>query len=166
MAINDLDQLTIVQLQTLYNAENQLIAALPEWAKKATDPDIKMALQTHLDITREQALRLAEIGEKNNLDMSGVEDQAMRTILLEGDTLLSEATNPDVRDSIILSGAEKIEHYEIAAYESTIDLAKKVDRHDISNALEQNYREEKQAASQIRAISDGSFLDRLAEAIT
>ncbi|OAM89650.1 ferritin-like domain-containing protein [Termitidicoccus mucosus] len=111
-----LHDLYIEQLRDLYNAENQLLKALPEMAKAAYDPSLKEGITTHLEQTKEHVRRLENIFENHDESPKGKTCKAMEGLIAEGRENISEHEDLAVRDAGLIADAQRIEHYEIAGY--------------------------------------------------
>ena len=111
-----LQKLYLKQLQDLYSAEEQILEALPKMAKKTEHAQLKKAFQQHEAVTREQVTRLerifADLGEKPG----GHECKGMKGLVEEGEEVMKEFEDSDVRDAAMIAAAQRVEHYEIAGY--------------------------------------------------
>jgi ferritin-like metal-binding protein YciE len=103
-------------LKDLYNAENQLLKALPRMAKAASDPRLRAAFTEHLEVTRGQVERLETVFDELGVSPKGKRCVAMEGLLEEGKELLKEGGEPAVIDAALIIAAQKVEHYEIAGY--------------------------------------------------
>jgi ferritin-like metal-binding protein YciE len=103
------------QIKDLYSAENQIIKALPKMAKSATNPQLRVAFERHLEETRNQAARLEQIAEELEFSPKGKKCAGMEGLLEEGKEVMSEFEE-DTLDAGMIGAAQKVEHYEIAAY--------------------------------------------------
>jgi ferritin-like metal-binding protein YciE len=103
------------QIKDLYSAENQLIRALPKMAKNATNPQLRTAFERHLEETRNQAARLEQIAEELDFTPKGKKCVGMEGLIEEGKEVMSEFEE-DTLDAGMIGAAQKVEHYEIAAY--------------------------------------------------
>jgi ferritin-like metal-binding protein YciE len=116
MQMEDLQDLFVDQLKDLYNAEGQLVKALPRMAKAATNADLKAAFQTHLEETKGHQERLEQIFEKLGANPKGKKCKAMEGLVEEGKEIMGEDAQEDVLDAGLIAAAQRIEHYEIAGY--------------------------------------------------
>jgi ferritin-like metal-binding protein YciE len=103
------------QIKDLYSAENQIIKALPKMAKSATNPQLRVAFERHLEETRNQATRLEQIAEELEFSPKGKKCAGMEGLIEEGKEVMSEFED-DTLDAGMIGAAQKVEHYEIAAY--------------------------------------------------
>jgi len=166
MKIKSVDELLNIQLQMLYSVEDQLVKAIPVLAELATDEKLKKSLEEHLEVTEKQRARLEEIGKDKDIILGGVQDQALMYILKSGQTLVQQITDLQVKDDAIMAGTDKVEHYEIAAYQAAISVAKKADRDDIVDILQETLGEEKKAATMVEAMASGGLVDKIKQAIS
>src|SRR4051812_2120257 len=118
MKISTLHDLHIEELRDLYDAENQLVKALPQIAKAATNDELKSAIEEHLEQTKEHVSRLDKIFENAGESPKGKKCAAMNGLIEEGKELIEEDIEPEVLDAGIIMAAQKVEHYEIASYGS------------------------------------------------
>lgn len=157
MPITSADDLLQAELQKLYSIENQIIKALPQFVKNAQSDDVRDALSEHLEMTKNHAKRLADIGAEIDINFNGKEDMGIKGILADDQTTLKEVDNPQLKDTVIISGSEKIEHYEMGAYESAIDLAKQMGMDEVADILYETYDEEKKSAERLKGMEKGGL---------
>jgi ferritin-like metal-binding protein YciE len=116
MSAKNFQEMYVESLRDLHSAERQLVAALPGVAKAASSPELKQAVETHLEQTKEHVARLdkifGELGEKG----TGHKCKAMEGLIEEGKEIIEEYEEGPVRDAALIGAAQKIEHYEIAGY--------------------------------------------------
>ena len=115
MDMENLRDLYIDELKDLYSAEKQLLKALPKMAKNASNPQLRTAFERHLEETRNQAARLEQIAEELEFSPKGKKCAGMEGLIEEGKELMSEFED-DTLDAGLIGAAQKVEHYEIAAY--------------------------------------------------
>ena len=113
---NPLQELLVDELKDLYSAEKQIIKALPRMAKAAASPDLRRAFEKHLEETRVQVERLDEIGQVMDVRLTGKKCAGMEGLIEEGKELLEEDLDENALDAGLIGAAQKVEHYEIAAY--------------------------------------------------
>src|ERR1700741_4920683 len=116
MEHNALKDLYIDELKDLYDAENRLVKALAKMTKAANSDELRSGIEQHLEQTRGHVDRLKEIFDSLDEKPSGKKCAGMMGILKEGDELLDEDYDGEVLDAAIISAAQRVEHYEIAAY--------------------------------------------------
>ena len=111
-----LRDLYIHHLKDLYSAEKQLTKALPKMAKSATNKQLASAFRQHNEQTKRQAKRLEDILKRHGESTRGPSCKGMEGLIAEGDEIMSESTETEVRDAGLISAAQRVEHYEIAGY--------------------------------------------------
>lgn len=151
--INSLRELLVDELQDLYDAEKQLIKALPKMAKAASNEELKEGFTQHLEETRGHVDRLEQafqfLGEK----AKGKTCPAMKGLIEEGSEAI-EADAPDaVRDAQLIGAAQRVEHYEIAAYGTARSFAEKLGEKKVVKLLQQTLDEEGETDKKLTALS-------------
>ncbi len=116
MPLNSLQDLYVEHLQDLYSAEQQILQALPKLIQKASNDQLRKGFEKHFEQTQEHAQRLEQIGGRLGRDLDGKKCKGMEGLLKEGDEMLKETGDPNVIDAALISAAQRVEHYEIAAY--------------------------------------------------
>ena len=152
--INNLQQLFVDQLRDLYDGEQQITEALPKLIEKAENPQLKDALQEHLDVTRTQIQRLERIFQALDEKPKGETCKGMKGVIKEGDELVSKGKNPGVIDASIIASAQRVEHYEIAGYGTVRTYAQLLGKQKFVQLLEQTLAEEKEADIALSQIAD------------
>lgn len=140
-----LNEYFIEELRDVYGAEKQITKALPKMKQAATSPDLAMAFDDHLKITNEQIARLEQIFELLGEPVQAKKCEAMEGILKEGESVIEDTeAGSATRDVGLIVSAQKVEHYEIAAYGSLRQLAKTINKSEVSTLLEKTLQEEKE----------------------
>lgn len=153
MKIPSIEKLLEDQLKDLYNAENQLVKALPKMAKAASSEGLKEAFTSHLEETREQVARLDKVAKLLGIKLSGKKCAAMEGLLEEGKEMI-EAEGPEgVIDLGLIAGAQRVEHYEISAYGSARALAEQLGHSDVAALLQETLDEESAADEKLTGIA-------------
>src|SRR6185369_1058891 len=116
MKLESLRDLFVDELKDLYNAEHQLLKALPKMAKAATATDLKRAFESHLKETKGQVERLEHVFASLEISPKGKKCKAMEGLVEEGAELMKEDADPDVMDAGLIAAAQRVEHYEMAGY--------------------------------------------------
>ena len=129
-------ELLQAELQDLLDAEKQLVRALPKMARSATDDELEQALRQHLAVTKRQVERLAEVFDALDMRTRSHPCKGMRGIVDEGSEMLESAFEGGMLDSAIAGSARKVEHYEIAGYESARTLAQQLGKKDAVELLD------------------------------
>ena len=153
MAANSLHELYVEQLQDLYNAEQQIIKALPKMIEAAQSEELRNALTEHLEITRSQAARIETICEELGEDPENEKCKGMEGVLKEGSDLLKEVSE-DVKDAAIIAAAQRVEHYEMAGYGTARTYAKLLGFDEAAGLLDQTLEEEKQADETLSELAE------------
>jgi ferritin-like metal-binding protein YciE len=158
MKIASLDKLLEDELKDLYNAEGQLLKALPKMAKAASSPALKKAFSSHLTETKGQVDRLETIGTLLKIKLTGKKCKAMEGLLEEGKEVV-EADGPvAVIDAALIGAAQRVEHYEIAAYGTARAFAEHLGNAKVAKLLQQTLDEESAADEKLSAISLNTVL--------
>ena len=139
---NPLNELLQEELRDLYSAETQIIKALPKMAKAASSPELRRAFERHLEETKRQVERLDQIGEELEVKMTGKKCKGMEGLLAEGRELMEEDFEEDALDAGLIGAAQKVEHYEIAAYGTARTHAEMLGYRRIAKLLQQTLNEE------------------------
>jgi len=155
---NTLRDLYLEQLQDIYSAESQLVEHLPHFAMKASDSALKQAYSDHLVETKDQLNRMVTmISRHSTIKAGGHTCKAMAGLLKEGQDALEDAGNSQVIDAHLIAASYRVEHYEIAAYQSAISMAKALNEDEEAKMLEANLSEEVAAAKLLNKIADGGL---------
>jgi ferritin-like metal-binding protein YciE len=154
MKPNSLQELYVEQLRDLYDAEQQIIKALPEMIDAATSEDLKEALEEHLEVTRSQATRLEKIFGKLGEKPKGEQCKGMHGVIEEGSDLVDDVEDADVRDAAIIASAQRVEHYEMAGYGTARTYAKLLGQNEAGELLQQTLDEEKEADQTLTELAD------------
>ncbi|MBA2747033.1 MAG: ferritin-like domain-containing protein [Flavisolibacter sp.] len=139
-----LKELFIEELKDIYWAEKHLTKALPKMQKAATSQELKNAFEEHLQVTQVQIERIEEVFEMLDIPARAKKCEAMEGLVKEAQGHIDELPKGTmVRDAGLIISAQKVEHYEIAAYGSLVQLAKTMGENDIAEILEETLQEEK-----------------------
>jgi ferritin-like metal-binding protein YciE len=151
MQLQTLNDLFAHEVADLYSAEQQLVSALPKMAQAATNQELREAFEHHLEETRDQVRRLEEV----RAEIASTESQickGMQGLIAEGQEIVAAGGDPTVR------AAQRIEHYEIAAYGTARTLAAELDLGDARDLLDQTLDEESNADKLLTKIATGGML--------
>lgn len=151
--LKDLNDLFHHQLKDIYNAEQQLLSALPEMEQNARSTELKKAFNEHLEETKNHKERLDKIADQLDIDLSGETCEAMQGLVEEAKSLVSEDAEDFVRDAGIIADAQRIEHYEISAYGTARHYASVLGHDDIANLLQETLDEESHADELLNEIA-------------
>ena len=152
-----LEDLFVHELKDIYNAEKQLVKALPKMAKGATSDKLRTAIEEHLQQTEEQVNRLDEVFRSLDVPARGVKCAAMEGLIEEGKEILDGDFDDPVRDAAIIGAANKVEHYEIAAYGTLISFARLLGRSDAEKLLRETLDEEKAADRKLTELAESEI---------
>jgi ferritin-like metal-binding protein YciE len=162
MSLATLHDLMVHELKDLYSAEKQLVQALPRMSKGANSEQLRRAFNNHLAETEQQVARLEQIMDSLGESPRGQKCAGMEGLIEESKTLLKEEADPDVMDAGIIVAAQKVEHYEIAAYGAVCEYARMMGHTEAVQLLEQTLEEEKNADKLLNEIAEGG-INALAE---
>jgi ferritin-like metal-binding protein YciE len=155
MPVTTIEELFVDELRDTYHAEKQLVKALPKMAKAASHPQLKQAIEHHLEETRGQVDRLEQVFELLEVGKRSKRCEAMEGLIEEGRELIDEVKEPKVLDAALIMSAQKVEHYEIAGYGALVTLASQLGRSDAADLLRQTLEEEKQADAKLNELALG-----------
>jgi ferritin-like metal-binding protein YciE len=153
MAETTFRDLYIDELKDIYNAEQQLIKALPKMAKAANSEELREGFEGHLEQTRGHAQRLEQIFKALGEKPTGKKCKAMEGLVEEGDEVIHGEFEGEVKDSALIAAAQRVEHYEIAAYGSVRAFAEVLGESDAVELLSQTLDEEKQTNDKLTELS-------------
>lgn len=142
MKLDTLDKLFVHELKDLHSAETQLVNALPKMAQAAKHPDLRKAFQSHLEETKNHVTRLESIFKGLDFQPGGHRCAAMSGLIEEGEEMIKADAADEVRDAGLIACAQRVEHYEIAAYGTSVALAEKLGKHDFAGILRKTLEEE------------------------
>jgi len=161
--VESLREHLVTELRDLLNAEQQLIKALPKMVSMASTRPLKTAFSMHLDQTRGHERRLVEalgmLGER----ASGTTCEAMKGLLSEGQELMQSGEQGTLLDAMMITAAQKVEHYEIASYGTVRTYAEVLGNRRLARLLQQTLAEEKAADKKLTGIAEGSINARAAK---
>lgn len=150
-----LESFFIDGLKDIYWAEKALVKALPRMTKAATSPELKKAFQQHLDVTQKQIARLDKIFQQMGKKAQAKKCEAMQGLIEESEEIISETKDDTfTRDAALIISAQKVEHYEIAAYGGLAQLARTMNKKGIASLLATTLNEEKKADESLTRIAE------------
>ena len=153
-----LEELFLNELRDIYWAEKHLVKSLPKMEKAATSDQLATALSDHLAVTEEQVTRLEQVFELLGEKPRGKKCEGMEGLVKEGETVIEETEKgTSTRDVGLIISAQKVEHYEIAAYGGLAQLAKTLGKNDIANILGEILEEEKEADELLTTIAENNI---------
>jgi ferritin-like metal-binding protein YciE len=154
MKAESLRDLYVEQLKDLYDAENQLIKALPKMAKAATSPELRSAFEEHLVKTKEHARRIETIFEGMGEKAKGQKCKAMEGLVKEGGEVIDEDMDEGVKDAALIAAAQRVEHYEMAGYGCVRTYANLLGDNKAASLLDQTLQDEKEADQLLGGIAE------------
>jgi ferritin-like metal-binding protein YciE len=155
--IASFNELLVSQMRDLYDAEKRLTKAIPKLGKAAANDELRAALEHHLEETEGHVSRLEQAFQRLGETAKAKPCAGMRGIIEEGDEHANEDYDDDaLRDAAIIGSAQRVEHYEIAAYGTAIAHARLLGRNEIANLLEASLAEEKAADKKLTQIAEGT----------
>jgi ferritin-like metal-binding protein YciE len=156
-AAQGLRELFETELKDIYWAEKALVKALPKMSKNATSEELINAIEEHLEVTKEHVERCEQAFEMMNKPARAKKCEAMDGLIREAQDIMESTESGVVRDAGIISGAQKIEHYEIASYGTLCAFAKTLGETEIADLLEQTLNEEKEADQTLTGIAESTI---------
>ena len=143
-------------MKDLYSAEQQLVEALPAIADAAASPELTKAIRQHREETRGHVSRLEEVFEAIGIKAEAEHCDGMEGLIREGSEVAEARGDGDARDAALIGAAQRVEHYEIAAYGTARTLAKQLGHNDAAELLSQTLDEESAADEKLTEIATGS----------
>lgn len=157
MKMKTLHDLFVHELRDIYNAEKQLIKALPKMAKAASSEELKAGFEEHLEQTKGQLERLDEIFSSLEVSSRGPRCAAMEGLIEEGADMIDENAEDSVRDAGLIVAAQKVEHYEIAGYGSLVTFARMLGYSDAEKLLQETLEEEKETDRRLTELAESEI---------
>jgi ferritin-like metal-binding protein YciE len=164
MSLNSLESLFIEELRDIYNGEKQILRALPKMAKAAESADLSQAFTKHLKETQGHVQRLEKILRELGQAVRGKQCKGMMGLLEEGKEKLEEDGEAAVLDAALIASAQKVEHYEIAAYGCLRTYAQLLGYDQVAKLLEQTLAEEEAADKKLTQLGEGGINEGAAAA--
>jgi ferritin-like metal-binding protein YciE len=156
MEVGSLNDVFEHDLRDLYSAEKQLVQALPSVASAASSKELATAIESHLEETRGHVKRLEQVFEVCDLSAEEEHCKGMEGLIKEGSEIAEADGDPDARDAALIGAAQKVEHYEIAAYGTVRTLAEQLGYDDAAVLLSQTLDEESAADEKLTKIATES----------
>jgi ferritin-like metal-binding protein YciE len=148
-----LNELYIDELKDLYSAENQLLKALPKMAKAASSEELRQGFEEHLEQTRGHVQRLEQIFQSLDESPKGKKCSGMEGLVKEGSEVMGEDFEGSVMDAALIGAAQRVEHYEIAAYGTVSEFAKLLGQEEHVSLLEETLQEEKDTDEKLTSLA-------------
>lgn len=158
--MQSLNELFIDQLKDVHSAEKQLTKALPKMAKAASSPNLRDAFKMHLDQTKEHVSRLLAVFEELGVKPGRKVCAAMEGLVKEGSELIEEEPAAEILDAGLIAAAQRVEHYEIAAYGTLRSFARALGHQKAAKLFELTLNEEKEADEKLTTLAEGEVNPR------
>ncbi|MDQ3008066.1 MAG: DUF892 family protein [bacterium] len=152
-----LHELFVMELQDTYDAEQQIMAALPEMIETASNAALKKGFEQHLEQTEDHISRLEEIAEMIECDVEGEGCEGMEGLLSEGSEIMELDMEAPILDLALISAAQKVEHYEIAAYGTLITMAEEMGHTVEAKLLKSTLDEEKKTDDELTKVAEALY---------
>jgi ferritin-like metal-binding protein YciE len=154
MSVDTIERLFLEELKDLHSAETQITKALPKMAKAASSNELRAAFEHHLKETEGHVQRLDKIFDSLGMNSGRKTCEGMKGVLEEGSQMLHETEEGEVRDEALISAAQRVEHYEMAAYGTVRTYAERLGKSQIAELLQKTLDEEKAADKKLTDISE------------
>lgn len=143
------------EIKDLYSAEKQLVDALPNMVKAASDKKLQKAFSDHLEETKSHLSRIHSICEKLEINPSSTKCKAMEGLIKECDGMIKEDADKDVKDAGLIACAQRVEHYEISGYGTAVRYAKELGHDDLAKELQKTLDQEYKADQHLDDMAEG-----------
>jgi ferritin-like metal-binding protein YciE len=164
MKMESLEDLLVHELKDLYNAENQLLKALPKMSKAASSDELKKAFDEHTHVTEKQVQRLEKVFSELGQEAKGKKCHAMEGLLEEGQEIIKDKKmDSALKDAALIAAAQKVEHYEIAGYGTVRTFAGMLGRDNVKNLLQETLDEESRTDERLTKLAENSINLQAAE---
>jgi ferritin-like metal-binding protein YciE len=164
MSLDSLEKLFLEELRDIYNAEKQILRALPRMAKAASSPQLQQAFTNHLRQTENQVQRLERVFQELGQSARGKTCKGMQGLLEEGKEVLEKEGQPPVIDAALIASAQRVEHYEIAAYGCLRTYAQLLGYSRAEQLLQQTLEEEEATDKKLTDLGESGINDAAAAA--
>ena len=151
----ELKKLYVDELKDLYSAENQLVKALPKMAKAADSGELRRKFEEHLEQTKGQLHRLETIFKSLNESPKGKKCMGMEGLVKEGGEVMKEGFEGALMDAALIGSAQRVEHYEIAAYGTACEFAQILGESEHASLLNETLQEEKETDEKLTELAKG-----------
>ena len=151
------------ELRDAYDAEKQLLKALPKMAKAASSPQLRSAFESHLEETRGQVKRLEQVFETIDEPVKGKHCDGIAGIIEEGKSVMEEDFDDATMDACLIAGGQRAEHYEMAAYGTLVAWAQAMGHNEAAMLLQETLDEEKAADEKLSDLAEGGINQEAAD---
>jgi len=163
MSVKTFEELFVYELSDIYNAEKQLLKALPNLIDAVSDNDLANAFSGHLKETEGQVERIERLAKLEGLELKSQTCQAMKGLIREGEEAIADFAEGPLRDVAIITAAQKVEHYEISGYGTLIQLAKQLGYKHAVGLLTETLSQEKGADEKLSSLATAGGINRGAQ---
>jgi ferritin-like metal-binding protein YciE len=153
METSEMQDFLVEQLRILYDAEKQLIKALPKMAKAASDEELADGFRQHVEQTKEQAGRIEQIFQSMGVKARAAKCAPMQGLIEDGQRIMSQDMADGLRDAALTSAGRAVEHFEMACYDSLLGMARVSKQDEIAQLLQETLREETETERKLATIS-------------
>jgi len=154
LKVDSLNTLLEQELRDIYDAEKRLVKAIPKMAKAASSEELKNALEEHLEVTKGQVQRLEQVFELFGMPAKAKTCAGMKGLLEEGEEVMDMDGSPELLDAAIIGAAQRVEHYEMAAYGTVRTMAEKMGNDQAAQLLQETLDEEKEADETLTRVAE------------
>src|SRR4029079_4700975 len=151
------------ELRDTYDAEKQLTKALPKMAKAANSPELREAIESHLEETRHQVERLEQVFESIDEKPRGKHCDGIAGIIQEAQAVMKEDFDEPTADACLIASAQRAEHYEMAAYGTLVAWARAMGHDEAADLLQETLDKEKAADEKLNTLAEGGINEEAAE---
>ena len=152
--LDSLDDLLLLELKDLYDAEKRLCEAIPDMVEAATSPALKQAFQSHLEQTKRQVSRLEQAFVDLGRSAGRETCEAMKGLIKAAAEIAEAVGDPDVRDAALIAAGQRVEHYEIAGYGSARTFAQRLGHPNVVRLLQTTLDEEKETDQHLTQLAE------------
>lgn len=153
MKIATLDNLLQEELKDIYDAEKRLVRAIPKMAKAASTAELRQALMEHLEVTKGHVQRLEEVFQLLGVPAKAKPCAGMKGLIEEGEEVIGDDATEMLMDAAIIGAAQRVEHYEMAAYGTVRAMAERLGNRQAADLLQETLDEEKEADQKLTGIA-------------
>jgi|SRR5579872_1005936 len=163
MKVEKIDDLFLAQIKDIYDAEKQLVKAIPKMAKASSSEELRQGFQEHLEQTKGHVSRLEQIFDQLGQKASGTKCKGMAGLIEEGEEIVEEVEQSPLRDAGLIAAAQKVEHYEIASYGTLRTFAQMLGHRQAERLLEQTLEEEKETDQKLTELAESMVNEEAAQ---
>ena len=164
MRLDSMENLFLHEIRDIHNAEKQLTKALPKLAKAASSPKLRQAFELHLKETQKQIVRLEQVFKSLDEKVRGKHCDGVAGIIEEGKSVMEEEFDEATMDACLIAAAQRVEHYEMAAYGTLVAWAGQMGHTEAAGLLQETLDEEKGADEKLSAIAEAGINEQAAQA--